>query len=313
MNKNDKLIVTISPHVVSGETVSKVMWAVVIALVPSFIGSYFFFGIRAVYVTLVSIGAAVMFEAVSQKLMKKNVAIADGSAVITGILLAFNLPPTVPFWIPILGSGVAILIAKIPFGGIGQNIFNPALVGRAFLLAAYPVHMTSWVPTKFETVVNISTYATPLGIVKEKLNEALPSYFDMFIGNHGGCIGETSALLLILGGIYLLIRKVISWQIPVIYILTVGLLSWAFGKDPLFNILAGGLMLGAIYMATDMVTSPITNRGIVIFSIGCGVLTVIIRLFGNYPEGVSYAILLMNACTPLIDKYTKPKRFGSKH
>jgi len=312
MNKDEKLIVTVSPHLISGETVSKVMWDVVIALLPAFIGSYFFFGTKAVYLTVISVVTAVVCEFGANKMMKKQISVSDGSAVVTGLLLAFNLPPTVPFWIAILGSSVAILIAKVPFGGIGQNIFNPALVGRAFLLAAYPVHMTAWIPAKFEKVVDISTYATPLGIVKEKLNEALPSYFNMFIGNHGGCIGETSALLLILGGIYLLFRKVITWHVPVVYILTVAMLSWVFGKDPVFNILAGGLMLGAIYMATDMVTSPVTNLGLIIFGIGCGVLTVIIRFFGNYPEGVSYAILLMNACTPLIDKYTKPRRFGVK-
>jgi electron transport complex protein RnfD len=310
MEKNNNLIVTVSPHLSSGESVNKVMWAVVIALLPAFIGSYFFFGIKAVYITLVSVVTAVILEAVSYKLMRRPVTVTDGSAVITGMLLAFNLPPTVPLWIPVLGSAVAILIAKVPFGGLGQNIFNPALVGRAFLLAAYPVQMTDWISSRFEKVVDISTYATPLGIIKEKLSESVPSYFNMFIGNHGGCIGETSALLLILGGIYLLVRKIITWHIPVTYILTVCLLTWVLGRDPLFNVLAGGLMLGAIYMATDMVTSPVTNKGMIIFAIGCGVMTVIIRLFGNYPEGVSYSILLMNACTPLIDRYAKPKKFG---
>lgn len=312
MNKNNNLIVTVSPHITSGESIKKVMYAVVIALIPAIAGSYIFFGIKAIYITLISILTAVILEAIVQRLMHKPVTVLDGSAIITGILVAFNLPPTVPFWIPILGTAVAILIAKHSFGGLGQNIFNPALVGRAFLLAAYPSYMTNWIPTRLVSGIDAVTYATPLGIIKEKTGQILPNYFDMFIGNHGGCIGETSALLLILGGLYMLFRKAITWHIPVTYIGTVALLSLFLGRDPLFQILAGGLMLGAIFMATDMVTSPITQKGMIIFGVGCGVMTVIIRFFGNYPEGVSYSILFMNACTPLIDKYTKPKIFGKR-
>lgn len=305
-SEKNKLIVTVSPHVSSGESISKIMWLVVIALLPAIAGSYVFFGLRALNVILISVATAVTLEAVIQRSRHKPIAILDGSAVITGILLAFNLPPTVPFWIPILGTSVAIVIAKQTFGGLGQNIFNPALAGRAFLLAAYPMHMTRWIPTRLMKGVDISTYATPLA------GKSIPGYLDMFIGNIGGCIGETSAVLLIIGGLFLLWRKVITWHIPITYIGTVALFTLLLGKDPLFHILSGGLMLGAIFMATDMVTSPVTPKGMIIFGIGCGLLTVIIRLFGKYPEGVSYSILLMNACTPLIDKYVMPRRFGTK-
>lgn len=311
-NQRNNLIVTVSPHITSGESIKKVMYAVVIALIPAIIASVVFFGIRAMNIILISVITAVILELLAQKLRHKPITISDGSAVITGILLAFNLPSTVPFWIPILGAGFGILVVKHAFGGLGNNIFNPALAGRAFLLAAYPAYMTKWIPAKFVAGVDISTYATPLAIVKEKPELMLPSYFNMFIGNIGGCIGETSAILLILGGLYMLYRKVITWHIPFTFIGTVGLLTWLLGKDPLFNILAGGLMLGAIFMATDMVTSPVTSLGMIIFGIGCGLMTVVIRLFGRYPEGVSYAILFMNACTPLIDRYATPRRFGLK-
>lgn len=312
MDKQNNLTVSMSPHITSGESVSKTMYVVIAALLPAIIASFVFFGIKAINTILISATTAVVLEAIAQKMMRRPITVSDGSAVITGILLAFNLPPTAPFWIPIVGSSVAILIAKMPFGGLGQNIFNPALVGRTFLLAAYPVYMTNWIPARLTEGIDIATYATPLAIIKEKTGQILPGFFDMFIGNHGGCIGETSALLLILGGLYMLLRKVITWHIPVTYICTVFLMTFFLKQDPLFNILAGGLMLGAIFMAADMVTSPITSKGMIIFGIGCGIMTVVIRLFGNYPEGVSYSILFMNACTPLIDKYTKPKKFGKR-
>lgn len=307
----NNLIVTASPHIYSGESVKTVMYTVIIALIPSIIASFIFFGIRAIMIILISVLTAMLLEALVQWIRHKPITINDGSAIITGILLAFNLPPTSPFWLPIVGTSFAILIAKHTFGGLGNNIFNPALAGRAFLLAAYPAHMTKWIPTKLSFDVDISTYATPLAIIKEKGGMGLPNYFDMFIGNTGGCIGETSALLLILGGLFMMARKVITWHIPVTYIGTVGLLTWLFGKDPLFHILAGGLMLGAIFMATDMVTTPVTTKGMLIFGIGCGIMTTFIRLIGKYPEGVSYSILFMNAFTPLIDRYTMPKRFGT--
>lgn len=310
--KSNNLIVTVSPHITSGETIGKVMYTVIIALIPAIAISYIFFGMKAINIIVISVLTAVVLEATVQRLRHKPITILDGSAIITGILLAFNLPPTVPFWLPILGTSVAILIAKHAFGGLGNNIFNPALVGRAFLLAAYPMHMTRWLPTRFAEGVDISTYATPLAVIKERVGEALPDYFSMFIGNIGGCIGETGALVLILGGLFMLMRKIITWHIPIAYIGTVALLTWLMGKDPLFHILSGGLMLGAIFMATDMVTSPVTPRGMIIFGIGCGIMTIVIRLFGKYPEGVSYSILFMNACTPLIDRYTGPRRFGTR-
>lgn len=306
------LTVTVSPHITSGETIPKVMYSVIIALIPAIIASYVFFGVKALNMIVVSVITAVVLEAGVQGLRKKPITITDGSAVITGILLAFNLSPKIPLWMVALGSAVAILVAKQTFGGLGYNIFNPALIGRAFLMAAYPSSMTSWVPTRLYTGIDASTYATPLGILQEKLHETLPGYWDLFIGNVGGCIGETSVFALIIGGLFLLYRKEITWHIPVSYILTVAILSLLLGRDPLFQILAGGLMLGAIFMATDMVTSPVTPRGMIIFGVGCGIITIFIRFFGKYPEGVSYSILVMNACTPLIDRYTVPRIFGTK-
>lgn len=311
MQNNHNLTVTVSPHINSGESIRKIMYTVIIALIPAIIASYIFFGVKAIVMILVSVVTAVALEALMQWLRRRPITITDGSAVITGILLAFNVSPCISLWMVALGSAVAIVVAKHAFGGLGCNIFNPALVGRAFLMAAYMDNMTSWSPTRLSTAVDASTYATPLGIIQEKLSMALPSYWDLFIGNVGGCIGETSALALIIGGLFLLYRKVITWHIPVSYILTVALLTAVMGKDPLFNVLAGGLMLGAIFMATDMVTSPVTPKGMIIFGIGCGVITTYIRLFGKYPEGVSYSILVMNACVPLIDRYAKPKRFGT--
>jgi len=295
-----------SPHIGSGDSIKKTMWTVIIALLPAVFASYIFFGLKALGMIAVSVVTAVLLEAGIQILRHKPVTITDGSAIITGILLAFNLSPAVPYWIVILGAGVAIIIGKQVFGGLGHNIFNPALVGRVFLLAAYPSYMTRW------TLDGI-TCATPLAVVKEKIATALPGYWSMFAGHIGGCIGETSALALLIGGIFLLSRKIITWHIPVTYIGTVGLLMYLFGKNPFFHILAGGLMLGAIFMATDMVTSPVTPLGMIIFGVGAGLLTTGIRLFGKYPEGVSYSILFMNACTPLIDRYCRPRRFGLRH
>lgn len=310
-NKKDNLIVTVSPHLQSGLSVPKEMYMVIIALLPALIASYFFFGIRSIILCSVGIVTAVVLEALVKILRKKPITVFDGSAIVTGMLLAFNLPSSVPYWIPILGSAVAILIVKEAFGGLGHNIFNPALIGRAFLLAAYPTHMTTWVPTQFNAGIDAATYATPLAILKEKAGTMLPGYWDMFIGNIGGCIGEVSALALIIGGVFLLIKGVISWYIPVSYIGTVAVLTAMTGSDPLFHILSGGLILGAFFMATDMVTSPVTPKGMIIFGIGCGITTVIIRLFGKYPEGVSYSILFMNAVTPVIDRYTSMRRFGN--
>ena len=336
------LKVSSSPHITSTETVPKIMYAVIIALIPAIISSVVFFGFRVLWITLVAILSCIIFEAISQKLMGRKIDIADGSAIITGILLAFNLPPAVPLWIPFIGGAFGIIFGKMVFGGLGHNILNPALVGRAFLMASWPVHMTAkWVSPRYGTLSGIDgiTSATPLalykstlssiadtsstieqiGIAQSNLSALSSNYMNFFTGNIGGCIGETSALLLLLGGIYLIIRKVIDPRVPLIYIGTVALLSWIFGGadglltgDPLFHILTGGLFLGAFFMATDMVTSPITGIGRMIFAFGCGVITVIIRIWGGYPEGVSYSILLMNLTVPLIDRFVKPKRFGGK-
>jgi len=285
---------------------------VVIALLPATAAGIYYFGMGALKVIIVSIVAAVATEAIVQKLRNKPVTINDWSAVVTGLLLAFNIPSTAPWWLPAIGAIFAIAIVKQAFGGIGHNFMNPALAARAFLLASWPVQMTNWVSPGPDAV----STATPLALIQgvEATGQQLPSIMDLFIGNVGGCIGETSALALILGGIYLVYRGVITPRIPVIYILTVAVLTLIFGgfdfQYMIYHIFAGGLMLGAIYMATDYSSSPVTPKGQVIFALGCGIITTIIRMFGGYPEGVSYSILLMNVATPLIDKYTSPRIFG---
>lgn len=307
------------------------MYDVLIALIPAFLVSIYVFGIAAFFVTAVAVASCVFFEFVIQKyLLKIEITITDGSALLTGVLLAFNLPSNLPIWMIIVGSLVAIGIAKSSFGGLGFNIFNPALVGRVFLLISFPVQMTSW-PTAIENqdkLVDAVTGATPLGIVKEGLQmgesmtslaSQLPSNIDLFLGVIGGSLGEMSAIALLLGGVYLLIRKVISWHIPITMLGTIALMTGVFWwvnpelyANPLFHLITGGALLGAFYMATDLVTSPMTRKGMVIFAIGIGVITVVIRLFGAYPEGVSFAILIMNAFVPLINTYFKPRRFGTQ-
>jgi electron transport complex protein RnfD len=300
----EKLIVSSSPHIRSGETVQRIMFDVVIALIPALIASIIFFGLRALLIVILTVVVCIAAEAICQKVLNKPITISDGSAIVTGILLAFNFPPTVPLYIPIVGGALAIVVAKQIFGGLGHNPFNPALAARAFLVASWPAQMTNWINP------DGSSAATPLGLMK--LEGIATPYWDLFIGNIGGCLGETSALALLIGGAYLLYRGHIDWRIPVGYLGTVAVLSLIFSQDPLFYLLSGGLMLGALFMATDMVTTPITKRGRLVFGIGCGIITVLIRLFGGYPEGVSYSILLMNALTPLIDRYTKPRTFGKK-
>lgn len=300
----EKLLISSSPHIRSEETVQRIMFDVVISLIPALIASIIFFGFRAFLIVLITVLTAVAAEAISQKILGKEITINDGSAIITGMLLAFNLPPTVPLWLPIVGGVLAIVVAKQIFGGLGHNPFNPALVARAFLLASWPVLMTNWIGP------DGSSAATPLGLMK--LQGVSTPYWDLFIGNVGGCLGETSALALLIGAAYLLYKGHIDWRIPAAYFVTVIVMTQFMGQDPLFHLLSGGLMLGALFMATDMVTSPMTKKGKVIFGFGCGVLTVMIRLFGGYPEGVSYSILLMNAVTPLIDRYTRPRIFGKK-
>ncbi|MCS7201228.1 MAG: RnfABCDGE type electron transport complex subunit D [Dictyoglomus sp.] len=304
-----ELIVSSSPHIFADEDVSKVMLNVIMSLIPATIAGIYFFGIYSLFVILVSIVSAVMWEGLALLIRRKSLnSLLDFSAVVTGLLLALTLPPRVPLWIPVIGTGVAIILTKQIFGGLGGNFLNPALVGRAFLLTSYPVIMTSWI-NPLTSATPVST-ATPLAIEKLKLPYSLPSYWDLFIGKVSGSIGETSALFLLIGGIWLIYKNIIDWRIPISYILSIMVLSLLFRKDPIFQILSGGVFLGAFFMATDWVTTPLTPKGRLIFGIGAGFLTLMIRIFGSYPEGVTYGILVMNALTPLIDRSIKPHKFG---
>ena len=307
----DKYVLSSSPHVRSAETTGRIMRDVLIALLPATVLGVVFFGLSALWVVLVSTASAVAAEAVLQLLMKRKVTISDGSAAVTGLLLALNLPPSVPLYIPVIGSVFAIAIVKQCFGGLGHNFINPALAARAFLVASWPTAMTTWTMP-----ADAVSAATPLAAIKV-VGAGVPSpYLDMFLGNVGGCIGETSAIALIVGGLYLAARFVIDVRIPFVYIATVALFTWVAGPeglftgDALYHILAGGLMIGAFFMATDYTTSPMSGTGKLVFALGCGVLTSVIRLWGGYPEGVSYSILLMNLVVPLIDRAFTPKRFG---
>lgn len=302
------LIVSSSPHIRIPETTDKIMKDVQFALLPAVVASVLLFGFRALGIIFVSVVFAILTELVYQRLTKQEVTITDGSAAVTGLLLAMVLPPTVPLWLPAVGAIFAIVIVKQLFGGLGDNFLNPALAARAMLLAAWPALMTSWV-----TPQGIAA-ATPLvGIVgktAEAATVAVPNLRSLFLGYRAGSLGETSVLALLLGGTYLIWQRIIDWRIPASFIATVGLMSWIFGGDPLLHVLSGGLILGAFFMATDYVTSPVTPRGRIIFGIGCGIITVMIRLWGGYPEGVCYSILIMNIVTPLIDKFTAPRIFG---
>ncbi len=298
----------------SQESVSRIMWTVIACLVPAGVAGVFIFGLTALWTIILATVSAALCEWLIETLTKRKITVWDGSALLTGLLLAYNLPPEVPFWIPIIGSTFSIAIAKFAFGGLGQNIFNPALVGRVFLMASWPKYLTVFTkPFNYDAV----TTATPLALLKEgKLLEHI-SAWNLFLGIRGGCIGEVCIIALLAGALYLLLRGYISWYIPISFIATTGLLTWIFGTkgfftgDWLFHILSGGLILGAFFMATDYVTSPLTRKGHLIFGISCGVLTAVIRLWGGYPEGVSYAILIMNAATPLIDRYTKNRVYGT--
>lgn len=326
-------IVSTSPHAHSGSSVERIMFDVVIALIPATLVSFYFFGWNAVRLVLVCVVACIVSEYLCRKLMRRNNTIMDFSAVLTGMLLAFNLPPSLPSWMAVIGSVFAIGIAKQVFGGIGYNPFNPALVGRVALLISFPVAMTKWHsalnPARWSGLhvyADATTTATPLGAAKGAIamGQALPvadgaTMIQYMLGNMSGCIGEVSAAALVLGGIYLLIRKCISWHIPVTYIGTVAILALILrtlapetNMPVSFHLLSGGLMLGAIFMATDMVTSPVTHKGMLVFGVGCGLLTMIIRRWGGYPEGVSFAILLMNSVTPLINRATRPRVFGAR-
>ena len=315
-----ELTISSSPHVHSKVTTQTIMRDVLIALTPALIGSVYFFGFRALLVTLVSMAGSVFFEWAWCKLMKVHCKVYDLSAMVTGMLLAFVCPVTIPYWCLLIGDFFAIIVVKMLFGGIGKNFVNPALAARAFMFS-WPVLMTHWVKVGFENAAGILstadavTAATPLAAMHQG---AMPeaSVLDMFLGNVGGCIGETSALLLLVGFAYLLLRRVISLRIPLAYIGTVAVLSFLFpmGNDRLLwtaaQLCGGGLMLGAIFMATDYVTSPVTRLGQIVYGIGCGVLTIVIRYFGGYNEGVSYAILIMNCCVVLLDRIGRPKKFG---
>ena len=298
---NKKLVVSSSPHLQKETSVSQIMWSVVVALIPAILAGLYFFGSQAFLVILVSVIGCIITEYLFQKARGIQPTIKDGSAVLTGILLALILPPTFPLWGVLVGSVVAIGLGKQVFGGLGYNPFNPALVGRAFLMAAYPVLMTTW-------VVDGKSSATPLNLIK--MEGIVTNYWDLFIGDIGGCIGETSAFALLLGAAYLIYKGYLHWRIPAGMVGTVAGLTWVLGHDPIFHLFAGGLILGAFYMATDLVTTPVTKNGRWIFGIGAGLLVVIIRLWGGYPEGVMYSILLMNTTVPLLNRYTRPRSLG---
>ncbi len=316
-----------SPHVHSDESTKKIMWRVNLALVPSLIVAIAFFGLNALLISIVSVGSCILFQWLIEKfLLKTESTISDGSAVVTGLLLAFNVPATREMiLLVIIAAPVAIGIGKMSFGGLGKNPFNPALVGRVFMLISFPVQMTTWpkpgqnlFSMVSQPTTDLTTGPTPLGMFKENGVQAVGDIWGYFVGHIGGSLGEVSALAILIGAIYLLCRRVISWHIPVSFIGTAFIFSgilWLCDKtafmDPLTTILTGGIMLGACFMATDMVTSPMTKSGQLIFGFGCGLLTIIIRNWGNYPEGVSFAILLMNAVTPLINRWCKPKRFAN--
>lgn len=370
MAQTRRFELAMSPHVGSDQTTRKIMFDVIIALLPALAAATWFFGPRALLIVFISAAAAVLSEYLCLKFMKRPVNFAlDGSAIVTGMLLAYNLPPGVPFWLPVIGTAFAIVVGKQAFGGLGHNIVNPALLGRAFLMASFPILMTAgWIAPEAWRSGADSTYettgivqvewnsipdadaisgATPLNILKQSfdldssaencyregdtaeaeylerkaasIRSALSdnsTYMNLLIGKRGGCLGETSVLLLLLGGIYLVMRGVLEIRLPISYLGTVAVFAWVFGGsgwfngDPLFHVLAGGVVLGGIFMVSDMVTTPVTSRGRIIFGIGAGLITMVIRRWGGYPEGCSYSILLMNLVTPLIDRYTLPKEFG---
>ena len=323
--KNLKLIATSNPHIRGNETTRSIMLDVIIAMCPALIWAIIYFGVEALLLTVVSVVGCVFFEWAYRKIMHKPQSIGDLSAVVTGMLLSFVCPATTPLWMILIGDFFAIVVVKQLFGGIGKNFLNPALAGRAALLASYAGAMTTWLPAGTKAAigggmpVDVVSAATPLAYLKTGDLEGLKqiaSVGDMFLGKIGGSMGEVSALFLLIGGLYLLWRKVINWQTPVAYIATVAVLTLLFPKAGsgveymLYSIFGGGLFLGAFFMATDYATSPVTKKGQLIYGIGCGLFTVCIRYFGSYNEGVCYSIMVMNCCTALIDKYTKPVRFG---
>lgn len=322
----NKLTISLSPHVHGGDSVKKNMYGVCIALLPALLCSFYFFGIGAIAVTAVSVASCVFFEWAISKYLLKNPrpTITDGSAILTGILLAFNLPSNFPLWMVVVGALFAIGVVKMTFGGLGCNLFNPALAGRAFLLISFPVQMTTWpTPGQGFLTLDATTGATPLATMKliakgeASMSDLSNSLTDMLIGNTGGCLGEVCAIAILLGLVYLLVKKIITWHIPVSILVTVAVFSGLMHLAnpttyvaPQYELLSGGLLLGAVFMATDYVTSPMTHKGQLIYGVAIGLLTMVIRTWGAYPEGMSFAILIMNAFTPLINNYCKPKRFG---
>ncbi len=305
------LQVSSSPHVRDNITTTRLMLDVIIALIPAFIASFFLFGIQAVIITLLAVGSAVFFEYLSRLVMKRQQTIGDLSAIVTGMLLAFNLPPTAPLWLPVIGSLVAIVVVKQMFGGIGQNFVNPALASRIILALSFPVAMTAFAVQSGNgnpLNVDLVASATPLHAI---YTGAQFTHLELFLGlNKAGCLGEVSILALLLGAAYLVVRRVIALWIPLTYIGTVAIMITVAGQDPLFHVLSGGLVLGAFFMATDYVTSPLTVKGKIIFGICCGLLTGTIRLFGGMTEGVSYSIILMNIMVPHLERWTRPVQFG---
>lgn len=318
----NSLYVSPSPHIHGGDSISKNMYGVLIALVPAFLVSLYSFGLGALIVTATSVLACVIFEYLIQRfLMKKEPTLCDGSAILTGVLLAFNVPSNLPIWIILIGALAAIGIGKMSFGGLGNNIFNPALVGRVFLLISFPAQMTTWpIADAFPmTYTDAQTGATVLSLMNEGALDQLPSFVDMIIGHMSGSLGEVSAIALLIGFAFMLWKKIISWHIPVSILATVfvftgllHLINPVAYASPFIHLLSGGLLLGSIFMATDYVTSPMSKNGMIVYGVGIGLLTAVIRIFGSYPEGMSFAILIMNAFTPLINSYIKPKHFGGK-
>ena len=315
----NKLIVSPSPHDENYTKTSNIMLNVIIALLPAFIVGCAYFGLRALVLTAVCIGSCIFFEYFSRRIMKRSNTIGDLSAVVTGLILAMNLPVTLPYWIAVIGSFVAIVIVKQLFGGLGQNFANPAITARIVLMVSFPSFMTHWIlPNTYDYSADAVSSATPLVLrtmSAEKLadiGQSVPSYLDLFVGKTGGCLGETCALALLIGGLYLAARRIISLAAPISFIGSLFILAWIAGDDPVYQILAGGVFLGAFFMATDYATTPITTKGKIVFGLGCGIITFVIRHFGSYPEGVSFSILLMNVLTPYIEQLTRSKVFGAK-
>lgn len=328
IKKEHQLTVSVSPHIKSEETTARIMWSVSASLMPAAAMGVYFFGPKAALNLVIAIIAALLTEYAFQKMLKRDNTLQDGSAFLTGLLLGMNLPASVPVYIPVIGSSVAIIITKQLFGGLGFNVFNPALMGRAFLLISFPRFMTIWTePTAAFVHLDAKTTATPLGIMKEEgvaklmevFGDKINLYTQLFVGHRAGCIGETSAIALLFGAAFLLYRGYISWEIPVSFLSTAALLAWVFGAkgslfagDPVMHLLSGGMLLGAFFMATDYVTCPSVKQGQILFGIGCGFLTMLIRLKGGYPEGVMFAILIMNCFSPLIDRAFRTKVFGAR-